>query len=74
MNAAQASVRNVGTCHPMLRENSKRKTRKDEIPMRMAGTEQPVVVMKPCNGSGAKGLCHPVLFGGQPQGRSQRTK
>lgn len=30
MNAAQASVRNVGTCHSMPRENSKRKTRKDE--------------------------------------------
>jgi hypothetical protein len=29
-NAAQASVRNVGTCRPMLRDNSKRKTRKDE--------------------------------------------
>lgn len=27
---AQASVRNVGTCIPMLRENSKRRTRKDE--------------------------------------------
>ena len=30
MNAAQASVRNVGTCSLMLRENSKRKTREDE--------------------------------------------
>ncbi len=27
---AQASVRNLGTCSPMRRENSKRKTRKDE--------------------------------------------
>ena len=27
---AQASVRNVGTCPPMPREKSKRKTRKDE--------------------------------------------
>ncbi|ACV64705.1 hypothetical protein Dtox_4020 [Desulfofarcimen acetoxidans DSM 771] len=27
---AQALVRNVGTCPPMLRENSKWKTRKDE--------------------------------------------
>jgi hypothetical protein len=30
VNATQAPVRNVGTCHPMLRENSKRKTRQDE--------------------------------------------
>jgi hypothetical protein len=55
VNAAQALIRNVGTCHPMLRENSKRKTRKEEIPMRMAGAEQPVLVMKPCNGSGGGG-------------------
>lgn len=30
MNVAQALVRNVGTCPPMIRENSKRRTRKDE--------------------------------------------
>lgn len=30
MNLAQASVWNVGTCTSMLRENSKRRTRKDE--------------------------------------------
>jgi len=30
VNAAQASVRNVGTCPPMLREKSKRRTRKGE--------------------------------------------
>ena len=30
MNVAQALVRNVGTCPLMLRENSKRRTRKDE--------------------------------------------
>ena len=30
MDVAQASVRNVGTCPPMRRENSKRRTRKDE--------------------------------------------
>ena len=30
MNVAQASVRNVGTCAPMPRENSKRRTRKDK--------------------------------------------
>ena len=30
MNVAQAPVRNVGTCPPMLRENSKRRTHKDE--------------------------------------------
>ena len=74
MNVAQASVRNVGTCHPMPRENSKRKTRKDESTDAEAGAEQPVVVMKPRNGSGAKGLCYPVLNNGQPQGRSQWTK
>jgi len=30
VNVAQALVRNVGTCPLMLRENSKRKTRKDK--------------------------------------------
>jgi hypothetical protein len=30
VNVAQATVRNVGTCLPMVRENSKRRTRKDE--------------------------------------------
>ncbi len=30
VNVAQASIRNVGTCLSMLRENSKRKNRKDE--------------------------------------------
>lgn len=30
VNVAQASVRNVGTCPPMPRENSKRKTREEE--------------------------------------------
>ena len=30
MNVAQASVENVGTCPPMTRKNSKRRTRKDE--------------------------------------------
>ena len=30
MNVEQALVRNVGTCSLMLRENSKRKTRKDK--------------------------------------------
>jgi hypothetical protein len=30
VNVAQALIRNVGTCLSMLRENSKRKNRKDE--------------------------------------------
>ena len=30
MNVAQASVENLGTCSSMSRENSKRRTRKDE--------------------------------------------
>lgn len=68
---AQASIKNVGTYTLMLRENSKRKNRKDEIPMRRVGTEQLVVVMKLRNGSGAKGLCYPVLNSGQPKGRNQ---
>jgi hypothetical protein len=34
--------------------------------MQSAGAEQSVVVMKLCNGSGAKGLCYPVLKIGQP--------
>jgi hypothetical protein len=36
------------------------------VPMRGTGAEQPVVVMKVCSGTGAKGLRHPALFGGQP--------
>jgi hypothetical protein len=30
VNVAQASAENLGTCPPMVRENSKRRTRKDE--------------------------------------------
>ena len=30
MNVAQASAENLGTCNPMLREKSKRRTRKDQ--------------------------------------------
>jgi RNA-directed DNA polymerase len=51
----------------MPRENFKRKDSvRRKVSMRMTGAEQPVVVMKPCNGCGAKGLCHSVLFIGQP--------
>ena len=42
--------------------------------MRGAGTEQPVVVMNPRNGGGAKGLCYPALFEGQPKGKNPLTE
>jgi RNA-directed DNA polymerase len=42
--------------------------------MRSAGVERPVVARRLRNGSGAKGLCYPVLDNGQPRGRSQLNK
>ena len=36
------------------------------VPKQGTGAEQPVVVMKPRNGDGAKGLYCPVLLAGQP--------
>jgi hypothetical protein len=68
---AQAVAKNVGTCPSMLREKSKRKTRKDESTNAEGGAEWPVVVRKLRNRSGAKGPCYPVLNKGQPKGRSQ---
>ena len=42
--------------------------------MRNTGTEQLVVLMNPRNGGGAKGLCYPVLFEGQPKGKNPLTE
>ena len=62
-----------GTWEPAFRckgRNPSGRTARIRIPIRNAGTEQSVVVMNPRNGGGAKGLCYPVLFRGQPKGRS----
>jgi len=36
------------------------------VPMQGTGAEQPVVMMRACNGDGVKGLCCLVLLVGQP--------
>ena len=62
-----------GTWEPASRckgRNPSGRTARIRIPKRDAGAEQPVVVMNPRNGGGAKGLCYPVLFKGQPEGRN----
>ena len=37
-----------------------------QVPMRDAGSDRPIVVMKPGNSGGAKGATHPVKQRGQP--------
>ncbi len=47
-------------------------TARGGVPKRGAGTDCPVVVMKPGNAGGAKGAGYPGLLGGQPRrGRSR---
>lgn len=75
MNLAQASVWNVGTCTSMLRENSKRRTRKDEsIDAKGRGgtirssDEASVMEVK------RRDCIIQFLNSGQPRGRNQWTK
>lgn len=68
---AQALVRSVGTYDT----DDKGKFTSGEparmkVQMQGIGTEQFVVVMKICNGNGAKGLRYLVLNTGQSKGRS----
>ena len=48
--------------------NPSGRTARIRIPIRNAGAEQLVVVMKPRNGGRAKGLCYPALITDQPEG------
>jgi len=51
----------------MLREKRKWEAPMSvRVPMRSTGAEQPVVVRKVLNGTGAKGLHYPALQEGQP--------
>ena len=62
-----------GTWEPAFRcegRNPSERITRIRIPMRGAGTEQPVVVMNPRNGGGAKGLCYPAPNMDQPRGRN----
>ena len=69
----QASMRNVGTWAPIQppswwREGDLRvaETTRGRVPMRSTGADHLVVVMKPGNAGGAKGVDHPGVFGEQP--------
>lgn len=67
MNVAQALVRNVGTYDPDEKGKvTSSEPARTKVQMQGIGAEQPVVVRKLRNGSGAKGLCHLVLKIGQP--------
>jgi len=62
-----------GTWEPAFRckgRNPSIRNARIGVPIRNAGAEQPVVVVIPRNGGGAKGLCYPVMFLNQPKGRS----
>ena len=62
-----ASSGNVGTCRADGKGDVQvGGTTRVRVPMRRTGAEQLVVVMKPGNAGGAKGLRHSVLTMGQP--------
>ena len=62
-----ASLGNVGTCRTDVKGDVQvANTTRIRVPMRCTGAEQPVVVMKPGNAGGAKGLRHSVSSTGQP--------
>ena len=56
MSVVQALVRNVGTCCPMQREQSKWWTHKDKSTEAGRGTEQPVVAMKSPKSAWSEGV------------------
>jgi hypothetical protein len=63
----QASVWNVGTWRSDAKGETQRAgTLRVRVPKRSAGTDQLVVVMKPGNAGGAKGLSRPVSGMSQP--------
>ena len=62
-----------GTWEPACRWKGRKpsgRTARFRVPMRHAGTEQPVVVVKPLNRGGAKGLCYPASHMDQPEGKN----
>lgn len=62
-----ASLGNVGTCRTDVKGDVQvANTMRIRVPMRYTGAEQLVVVMKPGNAGGAKGLGHSVSSTGQP--------
>ena len=62
-----ASLGNVGTCRTDVKGDVQvASTMRISVPMRYTGAEQPIVVMKPGNSGGAKGLRHSVSRLGQP--------
>jgi hypothetical protein len=62
-----ASLGNVGTCRTDVKGDVQvASTMRISVPMRYTGAEQLVVVMKPGNAGGAKGLRHSVSSTGQP--------
>jgi hypothetical protein len=64
----QALLGNVGTCRTDAKgEVQVVSAMRSSVPMRYTGAEQLVVVLKPGNAGGAKGLRHSVSFVGQPE-------
>lgn len=71
---AASIERPVGTVPGRLRKGDPQvaETARGRVPMRVAGTDRLVVVMKPGNAGGAKGAGCPGLLVGQPPGGRSR--
>ena len=71
---ATTMLRPVGTVPGRLRKGEPQVagTARGGVPMRVAGTDRLVVVMKPGNAGGAKGAGCPGLLVGQPLGGRSR--
>jgi hypothetical protein len=71
---AASIVRSVGLILGRTREGDPQvaETARGRVPMRVAGTDRLVVVMKPGNAGGAKGAGCPGLLVGQPLGGRSR--
>ena len=71
-SSIQALAWNMGTCCPDAKgEIQAAESARVRVPMRDAGADRLVVVMKPGNAGGAKGSDYPAVHAGQPSGRSQ---
>jgi hypothetical protein len=71
---ATSMLRLVGTVPGRARKGDPQvaETARGRVPMRVAGTDRLVVVMKPGNAGGAKGAGCPGLLVGQPPGGRSR--
>ena len=70
----QAFVRNMGTWRPDAKGDAQEgRSSRARVPMRDAGADHLVVVMKPGNAGGAKGMDRPVSGVGQPDIRTTET-